>query len=58
MSVHGIATTEEKRNLSSRLAILYLEKADIANLTPTELATKFFEIKEQIYDVVATHDML
>lgn len=58
MPVHGIATTEEKHDLSSRLAVLYLEKADITSLTPTELAAKYFEVKQQIYSVVTTHDML
>lgn len=58
MPMFGIPTGEEKDNLSTQLAFLYLEKTDISDLTPKELAEKYFEIKEQIYDVVGPKEHL
>lgn len=58
MPIQGIATSEEKRELSSQLAFLYLEKMDIPALTPAEFAKKFFDVKEEIYDVVSSHGRL
>lgn len=49
------ATVGQKRELSSRLAFLYLEKADISDLSPVELAEKYFEVKAEIEHVVDTH---
>lgn len=58
MSIHGFATQEEKSELSSQLAFLYLEKTDISTLTPKELAKKYFEVKEEIYGVVSERGVL
>lgn len=58
MSIHGIATHEEKSELSSQLAFLYLEKADISTLTPKKLAVKYFEVKEETYGVVSERGVL
>lgn len=52
MPIYGVATSEEKDNLSSHLAFLYLEKSDISGLSPAELAEKYFEVKEEISRVV------
>lgn len=58
MPVHGVSTHEEKSELSSQLAFLYLEKADISALTPKELAAKYFEVKKEIYSVVSERGIL
>lgn len=58
MPINGIATSGEKSELSSQLAFLYLEKADISCLSPTELAEKYFEVKREIHKVVSQHDKL
>lgn len=58
MPMFGIPTGEEKDNLSTQLTFLYLEKADISSLTPKEFAEKYFEIKQQIYDVVEPKEHL
>ena len=53
--IPDFATVEEKHELSSRLAFLYLDKADISGLSPTELAKKYYEVKEEISRVVKAH---
>lgn len=54
MSMPGnVASRSEKQALASQLAFLYMEKADASDLTPAEFAAKFFEVKKEIYDVVA-----
>lgn len=50
--IHGVATIEDKRELSSQLAFLYLEKADISDMSPSDFARKYFEVKKEIYSVV------
>ena len=51
----GFVTAEEKSELSSQLAFLYLEKADISSLLPAELAEKYFEVKTEIERIVNAH---
>lgn len=47
--------TEDKLDLSSQLAFLYLEKADISGMSPSDFAQKYFEVKEEIYHVADAH---
>lgn len=56
--IHGIATIEEKHELSSQLAFLYLEKADISGMSPVDFAKKYFEVKKEIFSIVKSEDHL
>jgi len=58
MPIYGIATPEEKDNLSAQLAFLYLEKADTAGISPVEFADKYFKVKQEIFEVVLSQDSL
>jgi len=58
MPIFGIATGEEKDNLSVQLAFLYLEKSDTSGLSATAFAEKYFEVKQEISEVVSSHDSL
>lgn len=58
MPIYGIATESEKDNLSAQLAFLYLEKADTTGLTASEFASKFFEVKQEISEIVSSHASL
>lgn len=56
--IHGVATDEEKSELSSQLAFLYLEKTEIPDISPSDFAKKYFEVKEEISRVVETNPQL
>lgn len=56
--VFGIPTDEEKDALSSQLALLYLEKSDISDMSPSDFAKKYFEVKDEIHNVVASEERL
>lgn len=56
--LHGFATIEDKRELSSQLAFLYLEKTDISGMSPADFTQKYFEVKKEIYSVVETKSHL
>lgn len=58
MPIFGIATAEEKDNLSSQLAFLYLEKSDISGLSASAFADKYFEVKQEIFEVISAHASL
>lgn len=58
MPIYGVATSEEKDDLSAQLAFLYLKKSDISGLSPAELAKKYFEVKQEIYGVVSSRSSL
>lgn len=58
MPYMGIPTAGERDALSTQLAFLYLEKSDISGLTPTELAKKYFEVKDEIHSVVSEQEVL
>lgn len=56
--VFGIPTAEERDALSSHLTFLYLEKTDISDMSPSDFAKKYFEVKDEIHDVVADEERL
>lgn len=54
----GIPTVEDKKALSSQLALLYLEKTHISDMSPSDFAEMYFKVKEEIYCVVEPKDQL
>lgn len=56
--VFGIPTAGERDALSSQLSLLYLEKSDIADMSPSDFAKKYFEVKDKIHEVVASEERL
>ncbi len=58
MPICGVPTEIDKDNLSAQLAFLYLEKSDTSELSPTEFAKKYFEVKQEIYGVVSSRRSL
>jgi len=44
----NVFTDTEKREVASQLAFLYLEKADISNCSPADLANKYLDARGDI----------
>lgn len=41
-------------NIVHQLAMLYISKQDIVNITPEQLANQYLKVYEQIYKVLVT----
>lgn len=49
MSIHGIATSEEKFLFAYDLAIAYMSQQDNSNLSPTEYYEKFVAVRSEMF---------